>query len=27
MREDGTYDQVKQKWFGNDETSSAGNPN
>ena len=27
MREDGTYDQIKQKWFGNDETSTAGNPN
>ena len=24
MREDGTYDLIKQKWFGTDQTAVAG---
>lgn len=27
IREDGTYDIIKQKWFGDDESSSAGDGN
>jgi polar amino acid transport system substrate-binding protein len=27
IREDGTYDQIKQKWFGNDQSSTSGTPN
>lgn len=27
MREDGTYNLIKEKWFGDDEAMSANNPN